>query len=357
LYDVVLVRYGEITLKSDRLRKKWEHILMRNIEAQTGGKAFKRAARIIVVGGELDAFGRVFGIKSYSPALEVPADIEKIKEAALSLYSGEESFAIRCRRVTKDFYMNSMDVNREVGAYVKERTGARVDLENPTITIGIEIIGKRAYIFRDVFPGPGGLPAGVSGKVVCLISGGFDSPIAAWYAMRRGLTPIFLHADMGKLPLVKTIVGRLSKWLPDKPRLFYYDHASLLRKLVRELRHPGDTCLLCKALMLRQAERLAREVGADGIVTGENIGQVATQTLQNMGFLSSFVKKVILRPILCFDKDDTVRKARELGLYDLLAKGSAGRCPFVPRKPATRPKWYIREIVERAELPDMVEAL
>ena len=355
MFNVYVVRYSEIGLKSNRLRLKWERVLMRNLEVQTGGKAFKRAARIILVGGDRNRVGKVFGVKSYSPAIEVPADIERIKNAALQLWRGENSFAVRAHRVTKDFPLNSLEINREVGAFIKEHTGMRVDLENPELTIGIEIIGKRAYIFRDVLPGPGGLPSGVSGDVVVLLSPGFDSPLAAWYVMRRGVRPHFLYAGMGAEGLIKNIVGRLSEWLPFTPPLYTYNHTKVLKELLPRLRHPGDICLACKAVMYVQAERLARKVHAHAIVTGEVIGQVASQTLENMAFLDSFVRVPVLRPLVGFDKDDIMKKVRELEMYDLLAKGSTIRCPYVPRKPATKPKSYIRGVISSLPLPEPEE--
>ncbi len=326
-----VVRYSEIGLKSDRVRRRFEQQLMENIERQTGGKTFKRAARIIVIGGSGN-LDKVFGVKSFSPALEVPADIEAIARAALELYRGEKSFAVRAQRVTKDFPLTSVEINREVGARFQAATGAAVDLEHPELTIGVEIIGKKAYVFREKIPGPGGLPVGVSGKVVALVSTGIDSPVAVWMAMKRGLAPILLHFDVGDREAFNRIVEKLNEWYPGSLPVRIVEHVPFLE----HIRSLGRLiCLACKGRMYLVAERIAKEVGAKALVTGENLGQVASQTLDNLAFLSSLISIPVLRPLIFFDKEEIVEIAKKIGTFELQSKH---RCPFVPSHPATHPR-------------------
>ncbi len=342
--EVALVRYGEIALKSDRVRREMEQQLARNIEAQTGGRVFKRAARLIVVGGEWEKLSKVFGIVSWSPAMEVRADMEEIKEAALRLYSGG-SFRISAQRVTKDFPLTSMEINKEVGAYIVEKTGAKVDLSNPDIDIGVEIIGKKAYIFRERVEGPGGLPVGVEGDVVLLFSGGIDSPVAGWLLGKRGVGIHPFHLFMGVD--VENVLKKLWEWFPgeenlrvssfDRDRLFF---------ILKRLKAEHYYYMALKGIMYREAESYAKDIGAYAIATGETIGQVSSQTLHNLVILSRLVEIPVIRPLIGFDKEEVVSMAKRIGTYEESIK-LKDPCADVKIKAVTRAREEIlRTILE-----------
>ncbi len=345
--EVALVRYSELGLKSDRVRRRMERKLMENIEKQTGGKAFKRAARILVVGGEWERLSKVFGVASWSPAVEVRADLEEIKEAALRLYSGG-TFRITAQRVTKDFPLTSMEINREVGAYIVDKTGAKVDLKNPDVEIGVEIIGRRAYLFTERHGGPGGLPVGVEGDVVLLFSGGIDSPVAGWMVGKRGVEihPFHLHVGIDVSPVLK----RLSEWFPVDLSLHVEPFD---RERVEEvLKRRGKTSyfyLVFKGILFRRAEAYAEEIGADALVTGESIGQVSSQTLKNLRALDSLVNITVLRPLAGLNKEEIVSLARRIGTYQESAR-LPEPCARIPYKPVTSASpEVLRELVEEVE--------
>jgi thiamine biosynthesis protein ThiI len=345
--EVALVRYGEIGLKSRRVRSWMERILRRNIEKMSGGKTLKQGPRILVLGGDWEALGRTFGVVSWSPAVEVRADLEEIKEKALELYTGG-SFRITTQRITKDFPMTSLEINREVGAYIVERMGAKVDLKNPDVDIGVEIIGKKAYLFTEKKKGPGGLPVGVEGDAVLLFSGGIDSPVAGWMIGRRGVRIHPFHLELGVNP--EPVLKRLNRWFPYEFKLkrVKIDREEVKRVLEREKR-TSYIFLVMKALMYRRAEEYAEDIGADALITGETIGQVSSQTLRNLRVLDTMVNMLVLRPLVGMDKEEVVKMAKEIGTYEESIK-IPEPCAKIPYKPTVRadPE-VLRELVEKVE--------
>ena len=195
-----VVRYSEIGLKSPQSRMSMERVLVRNIRACVGDvKVITGLGRIIVHSDDAESLSRVFGIASVSPAAEVAADMKEIKKASLELYTGG-SFRVSCRRITKDTKETSMDIMRDVGAYIQEKTGAKVDLENYNVEIGIEILRKRAYVFNTRIAGPAGLPLGTQGKVARAFDGSGRAAAAAYLMMKRGVevVPIGKESDAAK---------------------------------------------------------------------------------------------------------------------------------------------------------------
>ncbi len=348
--DVAVVRYGEISLKSDRVRKYMEKTLMKNIEAQTGGKAFKRASRIEVVGGNWEILSKVFGVVSWSPAKVVRADIDEIKEAALEIVkgSGASTFSVRAQRVTKDFPLTSPEINKIVGAFIVKNTGMKVDLEEPDIEVGIEIVGKKAYIFKERIKGPGGLPYGVEGKVLVLFSGGIDSPVSAWMMGRRGAEVGLYHMHVGVD--ISGVYNKLSEWFPYRPVLivdsFPFDkvHNMLLRKNLTSYYY-----VLFKAIIYRRAEEIAEEKGYISIVTGESIGQVSSQTLHNISVLDRIVNITVLRPLIGLNKNEIIDYAKYIGTYEESIK-LGEPCAEIKYKPVTKADPNIlAELLEEVE--------
>ncbi len=342
---MVLARYSELALKSPRVRKRLERLLIDNIERQTGGRARKEASRIIVEGAPVEEVARVFGVKSASPAIRVRSDMGEIREAALSLYKGG-TFAVRARRVTKDFPLTSMEIAKEVGSHIVEQ-GGKVDLINPGTEIGIEIVGKHAYIYTTTYEGPGGLPVGSQGRGVLLFSGGIDSPVAGWMMGKRGVEVHPLYVKLGVPPF--NVLDRLSSWFPYEMTLEMVEGEEVARKLYEGLERRGKLPymnLLLKVYMYREGERYAEEIGADMIITGESLGQVSSQTARNLRLLDETVSIMVARPLIGMNKEEIEEVARKIGTYEESIQ-LPEPCKFLKVKPVTRadPEVF-RELVE-----------
>jgi thiamine biosynthesis protein ThiI len=332
----------------------------------------RRRGRIYVMAEEPQgiavALTRVFGISSVSVAKETSSDVEKMMqtviEAAETTIPDRSTFAVRCHRVGVHGY-SSVDVCREAGtriqAALKNRTPV-VNLTKPQHTVNIEIRDNEAYIFTDTLPGVGGFPVGSQGKLVCLLSGGIDSPVAAWLAMKRGcpITPIY----MDNAPLTDETTRnkaletsrKLFEWSIGYPRKVYIvPHGKNLERFMQEA-PKRFTCLLCKRMMYRIAERIADIEGAEGIVTGEAIGEQASQTITNLRVLDEAATSYpIHRPLLGFDKTETEALARKIGTFQISTQKAKG-CTAAPDQPATRAKLQmIKEAEERFDIKQMVD--
>jgi len=313
----------------------------------------------------LNVLLRVFGISSISPALEIKSNLDDIVEASLhiakrTLKKGL-SFAVRCRRVGSHPY-KSEDVCRVVGQKILESfpdLDLRVNLKEPDITIGIEIREDRAYIYTDTIKGFGGMPLGTQPKLVCLLSGGIDSPVACWMATRRGSPIIPLYFDNNPFTIedakeyVIKVAQAIFKWAPGfSHKMYIVQHGENLREFMEKC--PARlVCILCKRMMYRVAGRVARMCGAEGIVTGEIIGEQASQTLWNLRILDEAVKDYpIYRPLLCFDKVEVERIARRIGTYEVSIKGVGG-CKAAPKYPRTKAR--LEEVFEAESKLDIEE--
>ncbi|WP_297437086.1 tRNA uracil 4-sulfurtransferase ThiI [Thermococcus sp.] len=361
MFNVVIVRYGEIGTKSRQTRRWFESILMNNIREAlvSEGIEFKRIrakhGRILVkTNGADEAVGvleRVFGIVSLSQAMEVDAELDKINRTALKLFRRKRkelglerpTFRVTARRITKEFPLKSPEIGAKVGEYIYENEDADVDLHNPRIEVGIELMDGKAYLFVDKIRAWGGLPIGTQGKVVALLSGGIDSPVAAFLMMKRGVEVIPVHIYMGEKTLekVRRIWGQLKKYgyggkgelIVVKPK----ERERIIQKL-KELKKDKYTCVFCKYMMVRNADRIAREFGAKGIVMGDSLGQVASQTLENMYIVSQATDLPIYRPLVGLDKEEIVGIAKEIGTFELSTLPE-DEIPFIPKHPVIRGSW------------------
>ncbi len=353
----VIVRYGEIGTKSWKTRRWFEGILVNNImEALTSEDVpFKKVeamhGRIIVWTQKpkeaAEVLSRVFGIVSLSPSMAVEASMEKINRTALKLFRRkkrelgieEPKFRVSARRITKEFPVKSPEIQAKVGEYILENETSRVDLSEYDIEIGVELMEGKAYVFTERVRGWGGLPIGTQGKVVALLSGGIDSPVAAFLMMKRGCEVIPVHVYSGEKTLEK--VRRIWKAL----RRYHYGGKSDLvvvkinrddvhRKL-REMKKEKYMCLFCKYGMIKAADRVAKDMGAKGIVTGDSLGQVASQTLDNLMIVSRATDLPIYRPLIGMDKEEIVKIAKGIGTFELSSLPE-DPCPYVPRHPVIR---------------------
>lgn len=350
---VVLVRYGEIFLKSPSVHKRLEMKLSSNIKYYLSSKgiAFSNVVlergRVYVYASEAERAASecacVFGVVSASPALEISHDYAELEEAVVELASRElksnSSFAVRACRELKTYPYNSMELQRKLGSAILSsfgNLGAKVSLSSPDVEIGVEVRKRAVYVYSKTFKGVGGLPIGVEGKVVSLISGGIDSPVAAWLMMKRGCSAIFAHMDFGSETTARwlNVLKSLSKWFssPDLRAFMVPSYADALAEIAP--RAKKLTCLACKRLMYYVADGLAQDSGAKGIVTGESIGQVASQTLDNLYALSYGIPTPIYRPLIGLDKSEIIELAKKIGTYSS-SISIKFTCPLAPPKPET----------------------
>lgn len=362
--DLWLVRYGEIFLKSDFVRREWERALVRNIrEALPDCRVRSERGRIWVQGPvDTERLKRVFGIVSFSPVTRCA--LGNLEEALLDLardrgMGGLRSFALRMRRVgTHPF--TSQEKAVQLGNLVRrEFPNLVVDLDHPDLELHVEIREGDCYLYTEVIRGAGGLPLGVEGSLVALVSGGIDSPVAAWMMMKRGcrILPVYvaLEGFLGDDARARAegVVEALRNYQPDiRLRVIPDSYLSCAKEQLIRGRLERYTCLICKRRMYRIAEAVAREVGAKGMVTGESLGQVASQTLGNLQVLDDAAGLPVYRPLIGLDKEEITRIAREIGTFGPSTE-SAGGCRAVPKRPATGAVLEkIRKIEENLECPD-----
>lgn len=293
---------------------------------------------------------RVPGVVSVSPAWKMEyEEIPSFLSEQLKNFN-PSSFKIEARRIAKAFHKTSQQINEEIGAFVVQRFGWKVDLENPEFVIGIEMIEGTAYVFFETMRGVGGLPSGTQGRLVLLMSAGIDSPVAGFLMLKRGVNLTVLHFDQGCAQLARSSVEVLNDYSSEPIELIVVDHFEYFSPYVAELekmRKREWTCVLCKALMLKKAEQTVKERSALGIVTGDSLGQVASQTLENLLVESSVVNVPIYRPLIGLDKDETVKIARQIGTFELFVKAARHACPFRQSSVVTRGSLHgFRKIVE-----------
>lgn len=369
VYTSLLVRYGEISLKGKN-RSEFEQRLLVNIDNALADlpsrKIRKTFGRIFI---ELKAdlpevkerLQRVFGVVSFSPVLEAPLDIAAIRENALYVLENTpgQTFKVETKRSYKGFPYKSPEINHLVGGYLLARTGQKVDVHNPDRVIHLEIRDDGAYIYSQIIPGPGGLPVGVTGRGVLLISGGLDSPVAGWLGLKRGLelTGLHFHSFPFTSERSKEKVIDLCRVLARYAGSFRLIVApfTAIQKAIRQSCPEELYVTIMRRMMFRIAEKVAHREGALALLTGESLGQVASQTLESIAVINRVVELPVLRPVISWDKTEIIELARKIGTYEISIQPYEDCCTlFVPRHPATKPRL---EKVERAEENLDVEGL
>jgi tRNA uracil 4-sulfurtransferase len=306
----------------------------------------------------------VFGIANFVSAWEVPAKMESIQSGIAELIPQIEfrSFKIDARRGTKDFPLNSQQLNQQLGAFVQELTHAEVRMEKPDAVFFVEIVSNRAFLYVTKIPGAGGLPSGTGGKVVCLLSGGIDSPVAAYRLMRRGCRVLcvhfhsFPHTNLESQEKVRHILRVLSRYQLDSV-LHMVPFAEVQREIVAYA-PPTLRVILYRRFMVRIADALASKEKAAALVTGDSLGQVASQTLENIRTVSAVATLPIFRPLIGDDKEDIVRIAREIGTFNLSILADQDCCSlFVPKHPETMSSLSQAESAESGlDIPHLVQS-
>ena len=361
MLNAVIVRYGEIGTKSPKTRRWFESVLTNNIkeallsEGIEYKKVFARYGRIIVktnkVKEGIESLKRVFGIVSLSSAAEVDAELEKIYKTSLKLFRRkirllgleEPKFRVSARRITKEFPLTSQELAARVGDYILSNEKCKVDLKNYDIEVGIELMEGKAYIYMDKLPGFGGLPIGTQGKVVILLSGGIDSPVAAFLMMKRGceVIPVHIYSGENTLEKVRKIWNQLKKYhyggksdlIVIKPQ-----EREKVIKTLKGLRKENYTYVFCRYMVVKKADEIAKEFGAKGIVMGDSLGQVASQTLENMYMVSQASDLPIYRPLVGMDKEEIVTIAKSIGTFEPSTLPE-DETPFIPKYPVIRGSW------------------
>jgi thiamine biosynthesis protein ThiI len=362
----ILVHYHEIGLKG-RNRARFENILRRNIRVAVGeltDESIRRfASRLLVPLSDHSVRDEVVeritalpGISYVADAMITARSLDDMKRAAVIALRevGEwDTFRIEARRSNTDFPIPSMEINAEVGQHVVDTFGRGVDLSNPEATCWIEVVQGDAYVYARRVGGPGGLPVGSGGRVVSLLSSGIDSPVASWRLIRRGAVVVGVHfsgapqTDESSVAHVHRIGEVLERTL-GLARI----HAVRFGDLQKEISlaaPPALRVLLYRRLMIRVAEAIARQERALALVTGESLGQVASQTLENIAAVDDVATLPVLRPLVGDDKLDIIGQAREIGTYDISVEQGDDCCTlFMPRMPATH---ATAEEVREAEAP------
>jgi len=363
--DSIVVHYQEIALKGKNrpwflgrlvrnLRRALSDLdvvavrsLMGRIEIQLGPGASREAA------GE--RVRRTFGIANFSYARRTALDIDAIARSILDDL-GERtcsSFRVSVRRADKRFPMTSPQVEREIGGRIKQARGWTVDLDEAALTIHVELLTHEAFYFFGKERGAGGLPTGTAGRVTCLLSGGIDSPVAAHRMMKRGCAASFVHfhsypiLSRASMEKARELVRLLTTW-QQRSRLYMVAFGDIQQQVV--LAVPGPMrVIVYRRLMLRIAERIARARGAKALITGEVVGQVASQTLENLQVIGSVATLPVFRPLIGMDKEEIMDEARRLGSYAISIIPDQDCCTlFTPRNPLTRGRLEQVEAAERA---------
>jgi tRNA uracil 4-sulfurtransferase len=349
----VIVHYQEIALKG-RNRPWFVARLVRNLRAAVSDLDVRQVRALmgrieVVLGPEAewavvrDRLSRVFGVANFARAGRAPLDVDAMAAAILGDLDSSDprSFRVSARRADKRFPLTSPQIEREVGGRIKEARGWHVDLGHPELTIHVEVLTSEAFYYFGKEPGAGGLPVGSSGKAVCLLSGGIDSPVAAWRMMRRGCRVLFVHfhsypiLSRASQEKARELVQLLTQFQYHS-RLFLVPFGEIQQRVVLSVAPPLRV-VIYRRLMMRIAQAIARQHRGQALVTGEVVGQVASQTLDNLTVINDVAALPVLRPLIGMDKEEITAEAQRLGTYPISIIPDQDCCTlFTPRHPATK---------------------
>ena len=359
----VIVHYQEIALKGKN--RPW--FVARLVQNLREALSDLDIARVRVLMGRIEVvlgpgadwptvrgrLARVFGIGNFARAGRAALDVDAIAREILADLDATDprSFRVSARRADKRFPLTSPQIEREVGGRIKEARGWHVDLSDPEMTIHVEALTDEAFYSFGKERGPGGLPVGASGKVVCLLSGGIDSPVAAWRMMRRGCRVLFVHFH--SYPILSRASQEKARELAQlltrfqyHSRLFLVPFGEIQQRVVLSV-PPPLRVVIYRRLMMQIAQGIARQSRAQALVTGEVVGQVASQTLENLTVIDDVVRLPVLRPLIGMDKEEITAEAQRLGTYPISIIPDQDCCTlFTPRHPATKAR---KRDVETAE--------
>lgn len=372
--NFIICHYAEIGLKGKN-RKFFEERLIQNIKQALPEGSFKNVKRIsgrilVYLTGSCEeseiekALKIVFGLAYFAFAQEAEQNIESISEKSVEILQSEnfETFRIDATRSNKEFELTSQQINEQAGGAVIEKLNKKVKLKNPDITLFVQIVEKFAFVFTKKIKGLGGLPVGTSSKAVSLLSGGIDSPVASFLAMKRGVEIVFCHFHAIPYVSKESIdkVKQLAKLLvrhQGKAKLYLVPFGDIQKEILLKTK-PDYRVILYRRLMFKISEEVAKKEKAKALVTGESIGQVASQTIENIAVISEISFLPILRPLITYDKEEIIKKAKEIGSYELSILPHQDCCArFLPKHPATKADLLkVKKEEEKLDVKKLVEA-
>lgn len=375
--EIILIKNGELALKGQN-RRGFEETLMKNIRRRLrslGEVDIHAAQSTVYVRPKTEDFdmkeavnrvGKIFGIAAFTPSAVAQKDMEKIKQTA-ALYlekelSGASTFKVEAKRADKTFPFKSPEIAREVGGFLLSRFhNLKVDVHNPDITVTVEIREKGAYIHGNQIKGAGGMPVGTGGRAAILISGGIDSPVAAWTMAKRGIELVGVHfasppytgprAEQ-KVRDLLTVVSGYSGRIP----LFIVPFTEIQLEI-------GEKCpeelftVIMRRFMMRIAQVIARKEECKALITGESVGQVASQTMDALFCTDKVCEMPVFRPLIGSDKDEIVTVSRKIGAFETSILPFEDCCTvFTPKHPRTKPKLeFVEKAEEALDIPGLVE--
>ncbi len=365
-YNSIVIHYGEIALKRGK-RPYYEKLLKANLEKKLGRKLRRLRGRLVLRLENDDwktlceKIQKVFGVVWCAPAIHIKKDIEELERKIIEVLRQEniKSFKISVKRSDKTFPITSIELAENLGRKISNRLNLKVDLENPEKTVYIHITEDGFYLFFDKIAGLGGLPTGSSGKILSLLSGGIDSPVAAWLMMKRGCNVdlLHIHSFLTHDEVMETKIGKIARKLSEYSLGLTLYLASFKPFFLKSFDLPPRMILVSfRAYMIRLADRIARNRGYLGIVTGDSLGQVASQTLENLYAVNAFSQTPIYRPLIGMNKQEIVDLSKKIGTYQLSIEEYRDCCAIIARHPETRADAnQLKEIWEKYNLEEAVE--
>jgi thiamine biosynthesis protein ThiI len=367
----LLLRGAEIILKGKN-RRLFETQLLRNIRRSIGDLApfdFKkvRASYLLqfsdVPGRDIiQRLQEVFGLSYIAPVYESELKIEALLENVTRCLprQGVRSFAVRSRRLNRNFPYNTQELNEVLGAAIQQQTSWAVDLKNPDLVVNVDVMNDIIYYHWERYTGLRGLPVGVSGKVIVMLSGGIDSPVAAFQLASRGCLPVYVHfhsapyTSRASIEKAMEVVRKLETY-HYQTRVYLVPFAEIQKEIVTQCPDPLRV-ILYRRFMVRLADRIARAEKSQALVTGESVAQVASQTLANLRSIEAVTSIPILRPLIGCDKQEIVERARKIGTYDISIQPDQDCCSYLmPQKPATHTRvWELEEAEQELDVEALV---
>ncbi len=352
----IIIHYAEIGLKGKN-RPFFENKLIKNIRAKLSQykidyikNIFGRILIKINLKGRdiqiaINILSKISGIKYFAFTQISPKEIDKVLANSLNLLKKFKfnTFKIYTKRAGKDYPLNSRQINEKVGEHILDNIrGIKVKLDNPEVTLFLEVVNQYVFLYLEKLGGIGGLPVGTSGKVLSLISSGIDSPVASYRMMKRGASVFFLHfhsypqTSRESINNVKELVLKLNHYQINS-KIYFVPFLEFQKEVV-EKANARDRVILYRRMMIRTAELIGKKEKINTLVTGESLGQVASQTLENMLVIGAACENTqVFRPLICYDKEEIIKEAKQIGTYDISSLGDEDCCSlFVPANPNTK---------------------
>ena len=373
-YDYIMVRFGELSTKGKN-KSEFIKILAKNIKGALsdfeGIEIIIKFDHIYVKINEndpqkiIEILQDVSGIQGLSLVILTNDNIDNVKMVCLELAKQEEgkTFKVHAKRANKKYPIISDQINREIAKEILINTSLKVDVHNPDILVSVEIRDEGAYVFTHTYKGAGGYPLGVGGKIMHMLSGGIDSPVAAYLLMRRGLKIECIHfasppyTNVGVIEKLKDLLGKLNKYQPEI-RLNVIPFTKLQEEIYKQS-DESYAITLMRRMMFRLADRLAKRRHCLAVSSGESVGQVASQTLESMNVINAVTNMPVLRPVVTYDKTEIIDLARKIDTFDISIRPFEDCCTiFAPKNPKTRPslervlefeaKWDYNKMIDEA---------